>query len=189
MKYKKYLFTFIHLFFISGILYAFFHFATTPKTQMFYRRLWAYESWIILSFYGLFVYLNLAQKEVKLSLKFFKTILGLNILLLIFPWGLFLLLSPSQLLQGLNLKPFWRILGGMSLLGASIYSFPYYFYRHRFSRFVLYFCALDNLIAAIVLTILYIQKLIPLIAFSTIPLLLYFSHFFFNHAKKYPLKK
>jgi len=194
MKLKKRFYFFIHLFFVSGLLYAFYYFITTPKSNMFNRRLWAYENWIILSFYSLFLYLTLAEKEIKLKrlrlktkLQHFKTILGLNLLLLIFPWGLAILLAPQFILNGLGLSSvYWRILGAGSLLGALIYYFPYRFYRHRLSYYILIFGALDNFLAATIVAFMFIFKQAPLTAFSATPLLYYFAYFFYRQTKHYP---
>ena len=61
---KKYFKIFINFNYIVGFLYSFYFFATTPrKEQMFVRRLWAYECWVILSFYGLFIYLFYLEKS------------------------------------------------------------------------------------------------------------------------------
>jgi hypothetical protein len=50
--------TFIHVNFIIGILYAFYHFIRTPKAvDMATRRMWAYETWIVFTLYSLFIYL------------------------------------------------------------------------------------------------------------------------------------
>jgi hypothetical protein len=55
---------FINVNYILGFLYAFYFFITTPRnTEMAARRLWAYECWIILSFYGLFIYLFYLEKS------------------------------------------------------------------------------------------------------------------------------
>jgi hypothetical protein len=55
---KKHFKTFIHLNFISGFLYAFYHYARTPKSvDMPTRRLWAAETWIIFTLYSIFIYL------------------------------------------------------------------------------------------------------------------------------------
>ncbi len=55
---------FINLNYIAGFLYAFYFFATTPrKEEMLTRRLWAYECWLILSFYGLFIYLFYLERS------------------------------------------------------------------------------------------------------------------------------
>ena len=195
LKLKKAFYLFIHLFFSSGLLYAFYHFITTPKSEMLHRRLWAYENWMILALYGLFVYLSLAEKEIRFTSKLnikkhlqqFRIILGLNLLLLVFPWGLGLLLSPKYILAGLGYQSiYWRILGAGSLLGALIYYFPYRFYHHKLSYYIFIFGAFDNLIAGLIITYLYITKQVPLTAFSATPLLLYFSFFFYRQAKVYP---
>lgn len=61
---KKYFKIFINFNYIVGFLYAFYFFVTTSrKEQMFVRRLWAFECWIILSFYGLFIYLFYLEKS------------------------------------------------------------------------------------------------------------------------------
>ncbi len=194
MKLKRFFYFFIHLFFLSGLFYAFYHFITTPKSNMLHRRLWAYENWIIFSFYGLFVYLALQEREFRLStakkikgeLEKFKKILGLNLLLLIFPWGLALLLVDRELLKAIGLgSAYWRVLGAMSLIGALIYFFPYKFYRHKISFYILIFGAIDNFVAALIFAVLFALKRIPLIAFSATPLLFYYALFFFEQARHY----
>lgn len=54
---------FINLNYIAGFLYAFYFFITTPRANMAVRRLWAFESWMILSFYGLFIYLFFLERS------------------------------------------------------------------------------------------------------------------------------
>jgi hypothetical protein len=55
---KKHFKTFIHLNFITGVLYAFYHYIRTPKSvDMATRRLWAAETWIIFTLYSIFIYL------------------------------------------------------------------------------------------------------------------------------------
>lgn len=55
---KKHFKTFIHINFIVGIVYAFWHYIRTPKSvDMATRRLWAAETWIIFTLYSIFVYL------------------------------------------------------------------------------------------------------------------------------------
>ncbi|MCL5970910.1 MAG: hypothetical protein M1450_05440 [Patescibacteria group bacterium] len=191
-KLKKYFYLFIHLNFVIGFLYAFYHFATTPRSIFLSRRLWAYECWIILSFYSLFIYLILTEKELLakekliVRLKSFRRILLVNLLLLVFPWGLFLILAPRDLLEMLRLYPmYWRILGIFSLVGALIYYFPYRFYKNRLVFFILVFGFLDNLLAGIIVSGLFLLKRIPLLAFSTMPLLFYFSFFFLKQARDY----
>ena len=133
MKIKKLFYSFIHVSFVTGILYAIYHFARTPKTIMEVRRMWAYESWIILSFYCLFVFLIMIEEDkltgVKARISYFKNILLINLVLLIIPWGLCLLLAPGNLMSMLNLNSiYFRILGGMSLVGAVVYYLPYQFF-------------------------------------------------------------
>ena len=107
----------------------------------------------------------------------------------VFPWGLFLLLGPRELLVLFGLgSVYWRILGGFSLLGALIYYFPYQFYRRKLTRSILIFGAFDNLIAGLVVIFLFMFGRIPLIAFSSFPLLFYFSYFFFDQARVYKRK-
>lgn len=194
-KLKKYFYLFIHVNFIIGFLYAFYHFATTPRSIFLSRRLWAYECWIILSFYSLFIYLILTEKELLakekliVRLKAFRRILLVNLLLLVFPWGLFLILAPRDLLEILRLYPiYWRILGFFSLLGALLYYFPYQFYNKRLVYYILIFGFVDNLLAAIIVCGLFVSHKIPLIAFSTTPLLFYFSFFFLKQARDYKNK-
>jgi len=194
MRTKNFFYLILHIFFLSGLLYAFQHFLRTPRTSLLERRLWAYESWIILSFYSLFVYLTLNDKEFKLSssqkitnfVTQFREVVLINLILLIFPWGLFLLLGPNELLILFQFKSiYWRILGGASLLGALIYYLPYRFYTKKFSYYIIIFGAIDNFLAGLILTILFILRKVPLVAWSGSPLLFYFSYFFFRQAKHY----
>jgi hypothetical protein len=178
---KRYFYLVLHLNFISGFFYAFWHFINTPKSIFLHRRMWAYESWIIMSFYFLFVFLILMEREFD-----FKKLLTINLLLLVFPWGIFLVLSPAQFLEYLGLQSiYWRILGMFSLLGALVYYFPYQFYKERISYYILLFGALDNLVAGSVIVILFILRRIPLIAFSASPILFYFSRVFLKEARFY----
>jgi len=193
---KRYFYFFIHLNFIAGFSYAFWHFINTPRSVFLHRRLWAYESWIIISFYCLFVYLILMEKEVKVrqvfktKIKRFREVLAVNLLLLIFPWGLFLLFGPNYLLELFGLTSvYWRVLGLFSLLGAAIYYFPYHFYKKKLSYYILIFGAVDNLVAGLVVLFLFVLKKVPLTAFSATPLLFYFSIFFFEQARNYKQKK
>jgi len=66
-KLKRYFYFFIHLNFITGFSYALYHFLNTPRSVFLHRRLWAYESWIIISFYCLFIFLILWEKEVRVK--------------------------------------------------------------------------------------------------------------------------
>ncbi|HBH13683.1 MAG TPA: hypothetical protein DDX29_11315 [Clostridiales bacterium] len=60
---KKYFKIFINFNYIAGFIYAFYFFITTSRAEnMFERRLWAFECWLILSFYGLFIYLFYLEK-------------------------------------------------------------------------------------------------------------------------------
>ena len=104
--------------YLVGLLYAFLKFLTTSRADVLSRRLWAYECWVIISFYSIFYYLVFLEHEKKLSfLQRFRKIMEVNLLLLIFPWGLFLLLAPVQFLKHLGFGSiYWRILGFFSLL-------------------------------------------------------------------------
>lgn len=190
-KYKRIFYSLIHLLFTSSILYAFFHFLKTPRTNMFYRRMWAYESWIIISFYVLFLYLALTEdgkRFLKIKDKFahFKRVLMINLLLLIFPWGLLLLLAPPEMLGMVKLDSiYWRILGFFSLLGAIVYYFAYRFYKYKLSYYILIFGAVDNLLAGIIALILFMLQKVPLVSIGCVPLLLYFSFFFVEQALNY----
>lgn len=195
MKLKKYFYYFLHLQFVTGIFYAFAHFVTTSrKFNFFERRLWAYETWIILSFYSLFLFLTMVERDVKVKnikkphihLKEFRKLLLVNLVLLVFPWGLFLLAAPSEMLILFGLRSvFWKVLGGMSLVGAIIYYFPYRFYKRRLTYYILLFGSLDNFVAGTIITFLFIRHQVPLTAWSATPLLFYFAYFFKEQAAKY----
>lgn len=58
---KKTLSLLIHLNFLSGLAYAFYHFITTPRYDLIPRRMWAYECWIIFGFYALYLFLSLRE--------------------------------------------------------------------------------------------------------------------------------
>jgi len=189
---KKYFYLFIHFNFLSGFIYALYHFLSTPKSIFLSRRLWAYECWIILSFYCLFIFLILLEKDIRIKqaikerVNIFRKILLVNLLLLIFPWGLFLIIAPADLLDMLRLTSFyWRLLGVFSLLGAIIYYFPYRFYSHKLAYYIFVFGSIDNLVAGLVVSALFLAKKIPLLAFSSMPLLFYFSSFFYGQAASY----
>ncbi len=189
-KLKSRFYLFIHFNFITGFLYAFYHFLITPRATLEQRRLWAYESWIIFSFYCLFLFLILIDQEVKFNLDKFKRILLVNLILLVFPWGLFLLLAPANLLTMLELNSiYWRILGGFSLLGAVIYYLPYQFYDWKWTRYILIFGFIDNFIAGMIIFILFLLGSLPFIVLGAVPLLFYFSFFFLKQAKHYELEK
>jgi hypothetical protein len=190
MKIKRYFYMFIHLNFITGLLYAFWHFLDTPKSIMETRRLWAYESWIIGSLYCLFVYLIIKDSERRIKLKikmgWFKEVVLINLILLIFPWGLFLLLAPKEMMSMLMLgSVYWRILGGMSLVGALIYYFPFRFYKNKWSFFIMIFGFVDNFLAGGIIVWLFLNKRVPLMAFMSTPLLFYFSVFFLYEARRW----
>ncbi len=194
MTTKKAFFFFLHIFFLSGLFYAFGHFIRTPRTSALDRRLWAYESWIILSFYSLFVYLALKDQEftlknsqkVKRFVEQFKEITLINLFLLIFPWGLFLVLGPQELLEMFGLRSiYWRVLGIGSLIGSAIYYLPYKFYKRRIAYYIIIFGAIDNFLAGLILTVLFIIQKVPLTAWSATPLLFYFSYLFFRQYRKY----
>jgi hypothetical protein len=190
LRVKRFFYLAIHITFVSSILYAFYHFIQTPRADMVTRRLWAYENWIILSFYALFVYLILADREGMLKKKEiverFRRILRVNLILLLVPWGMCLLLAPQDLLVRLGLFSFyWRILGGFSLVGFLIYLFPYKFYTHKISYIILLFGIIDNFLAATIVLLLFFQRQVPLVAVSAVPLLYYFSFFFWEQTHRY----
>jgi hypothetical protein len=55
---------FINVNYILGFLYAFYFFLTTSRQEeMATRRLWAYECWLILTGYGVFIYLFYLEKS------------------------------------------------------------------------------------------------------------------------------
>jgi hypothetical protein len=61
---KRYFKIFINLNYIGGFLYAFyFYIRSSRQTHMLERRLWANESWSILTFYGLFIYLFYLERS------------------------------------------------------------------------------------------------------------------------------
>lgn len=190
MKARKLYYFLLHTFFITGIFYAFAKFIQTPRIEVYQRRLWAYENWIIISFYLLFVYLILTEKEgrfkkAKNRLNEFRRILSVNLILLIFPWGLMLIFSPKYLLNMLGLGSiYWRILGIGSLLGAAIYYFPYRFYKSKFTKYVLLFGVIDNFLAGAIITYLFFMKKVPLLVWSATPLLFYYSYFFKEQLSK-----
>jgi len=189
---KKTLLFALHFNYITGIIYALAHFLTSPKTTMMeVRRLWAYEVWIIFSFYLIFIYLNMLEnesrgKKIKVYLKRIKEILSVNLLLLIFPWGLFLLLGPSQLMAGFGLNSvYWRVLGAMSLVGAVVYALPYFSYREKLSYYIYLFGVIDNFLAGLIVAVLFVFKKVPIITLGSVPLLFYFSYFFLIQARYY----
>jgi hypothetical protein len=61
---------FIHINYITGFLYAFYFYITSSKTtEMYTRRLWAYECWIILTLYGIFIWLFAMDSNNKIQQK------------------------------------------------------------------------------------------------------------------------
>ena len=192
--YKRYFFLTIHIVFVASILYAFYHFLRTPRVDMVNRRLWAYENWIIVSFYGLFVYLALSDVDIpelvkerrKRLVEKFRRILEINLLLLLFPWGLFLIFVPRDLLVMIGLgSAFWRVLGGFSIVGFLLYLFPLKLLRHKASYYILFFGIIDNFLAGLIVVILFFLDRVPLVALSATPLLFYFSYFFFEQTRRY----
>jgi len=70
---KRYFKLFINVNYIAGFLYAFYFYLTSPRaTQMFERRLWALECWVILSLYGIFIYLFYVEKSALESQGLFR---------------------------------------------------------------------------------------------------------------------
>ena len=145
-KLRNRFYLFLHLNYIVGFIYAFARFISTPRATLGVRRLWAYECWIILSFYFLLFYLILIEREKAASLfSRFKKLLAANLLLLIFPWGIFLIFAPRSLLLFLSLGSiYWRFLGIFSLLGAIVYYFPYRFYKNKLTYPILIFGFFDK---------------------------------------------
>lgn len=193
-KVERYFYFSIHLNFLGGFLYAFRKFLMTPRVTILTRRLWAYEAWTILSFYLLFLYLLLINegvglekiKKVKVAFVWFKKVLLVNLVLLVFPWGVALLFAPKELLTILGINSiYWRILGACSLLGAIVYYFPYRFYKKKLTFYILVFGFLDNLIAGAIVLMLFFLNRVPLVAFACSSLLLYFSLFFLKQARHY----
>ena len=191
---KRYFFLTIHMVFLASILYAFYHFIRTPRVDSLNRRLWAYENWIIISFYGLFVYLALSDADIpehikerrKKLLGKFTRILEINLLLLLFPWGLFLLLAPGDLLAMVGLRSiYWRVLGGFSIAGFLLYLFPLKLLRYKISYYILLFGIIDNFLAVLIVIILFFLDRVPMVALSATPLLFYFSYFFFEQTRRY----
>jgi len=57
---------FIHLNFVTGILYAFYHFIRTPRSvDMADRRMWAAETWLLFTLYSVFLYLFIIETDAK----------------------------------------------------------------------------------------------------------------------------
>jgi len=62
---RKFFKNFIHFFYITGIIYSFYFYITTPKaTDFVRRRLWAMEAWFIFTLYAFFLWvITLTDKE------------------------------------------------------------------------------------------------------------------------------
>lgn len=188
-KIKEYIYLLIHINYIIGFFYAFFNFLTKPKVEILGRRLWAYECWIILSFYILFIFLilyadkliSIDNEDKRRSLRFYKMNLLYFLILLLIPWGMFLLLGPNRLMRLLGLDSiYWRILGTFSLIGFLIYFFPYRYPKHRFSRYVMIFGIFDNIVPIIVILVLFSLGKISLLVLAQVPLLIHFLFFFID---------
>jgi len=177
--------------FLSGLLYAFGHFMGTPRSNMEIRRMWAYESWIIISFYSLFLYLTFIENgvtkgQIKLYLEKFKRITLVFVILLVFPWGLFLIFAPKDLMDRLALgSVYWRVLGIASLVGALIYYFPFRFLEKKLSYYIIIFGIIDNILAGFIITMLFLTDRIPFFTWSITPLLFYLAYFFLEYSKRY----
>ena len=180
-KFKKRFYTLLHANYLIGVLYALAHFLVTPRRIYTPRRLWAYETWIVFSFWGIFTSIQFMEEERGSFLKKARQIILTNLILLVFPWGLFLLLSPRGLMDFFGLSSvYWRLLGAASLLGALIYYYPYRFWKRKLVRPILVFGFFDNLIAAALIFLLFVSGKTPFVALGSVPLLLYFSVFFLN---------
>jgi hypothetical protein len=178
-KFKRLFYRLLHFNYIVGTLYALGHFLRTPRQIIEPRRLWAYETWIILSFWGIFTTIYFIEQQKLAALVKARRIILANLILLVFPWGIFLLISPQPLMTDFGLSSvFWRILGGCSLVGALVYYYPYRFWERRFARFILAFGFFDNLVTAFVILMFFLARRVPFIALGSVPLLLYFSIFF-----------
>ncbi|HDS11343.1 MAG TPA: hypothetical protein ENN77_00375 [Candidatus Wirthbacteria bacterium] len=194
MKFKKFFYFLVHLNFIAGLLYALYFFITTPRSNMPVRRLWAYENWIIFSFYAIFIFLTLNEKEVRLNTQ--KKIQGFvsharnmmltNLVLLIFPWGLFLIFGPPDLLEMFSLGSiWWKLVGAASLVGAGMYYLPFRFYKHPLSYPIFVIGSISNTVSGLVLSWLFVVNQAGLVVWSCVPLLFYFAYFFYEQAREY----
>lgn len=173
VKNKRTFYFLLHLFFWFGVFYAFSHFFAPFNLEK--GRLKIFQVAATFTFYFFFAFLTFQKPK-------FKKVLAFNILLLVFPWGLFLLFAPLYFL-GLS-SFYWRILGGASLVGALIYSYLYLFYRKESAYYLLLFGMVDNFLAAVFLTFLFILGRVSLFAWSVSPLLFYFSRLFKEEAQK-----
>ncbi|MBN2422924.1 hypothetical protein JXB41_06880 [Candidatus Woesearchaeota archaeon] len=60
---KFFLHKIIHLNFIMGIVYATFKVFTTPRSEYFLRRLYAFEAWLIIGFFAVYYALTDYKKR------------------------------------------------------------------------------------------------------------------------------
>ncbi len=179
MTFKTLVYSLLHVNYLVGVGYALTRFLATPRLVYEPRRLWAYETWIILSFWGIFTAIYFIEQEKMPRVKKARQIILTNLILLVFPWGLFLLLAPASLMSAFGLgSTYWRVLGFCSLVGALIYYYPYRFWQKKLTRPILIFGFFDNLLAACIIFSLFVLKRVPFIALGSVPLLLYFSIFF-----------
>lgn len=58
---KEIVLTLFHTIYISGIAYAGLQFLRTSRHDILARRLWAYEVWLVLGFYTIFLVLTLPE--------------------------------------------------------------------------------------------------------------------------------
>ena len=56
---KRIVLTLFHSIYVTGIAYAALRFLQTPRQQILARRLWAYEVWLVLGFYTIFLVLTI----------------------------------------------------------------------------------------------------------------------------------
>jgi hypothetical protein len=194
MQLKKFVFLLIHIIFISGLFYDFALFLGTGRDDQEVRRLYAYEGWIIGSFYILFIVLTLisrdySEKLLKQPREYiheFRKILKLHLLLLIFPWGVFVLTAPQRLLDILGIGEMWvKIMSLLSIISAFFYYLPYHYYKEKISYYVLLVGAFANFIIGVGFSILFYLRIIPITIWSTVPILLYYAYFFWEQSRQY----
>lgn len=172
---------FLHLNYLLGFIYALARFLATPRAFFESRRLWAFETWVVFSFWGVYTALFLLEREKISFLKKSRQIILTNLFLLVFPWGLFLLAAPDEIRSVFGFTAVsWRVLGFFSLVGAFVYSAPYLFWRRRFTRAILVFGFIDNLATSFIIFGLLLVKKVPFISFVSIPLLCYFAAFYLS---------
>ena len=193
-KKRKYFYLIIHTLLISLFFYAFVQFITTSRADFFSRRLWAYESTLVGMFYVLFVFLTImtdesvkeAIKKPKEHMQYFKDVLIVFLVLMIFPWGTFLLISPADVLEGLGLNSlFFKVAGSVSLLAASFYIIPYHFYSKKISYYILILGAIIEMIGGLGLGVLFILGEVPWLVLGALPLHLYFSYFLWEESNRH----